>query len=542
MKKVWTTVLVILAALALVACGSDGGGGDGDKDTWTPTADTGGEDVTVEDLAVEDVQVPECDPACGAGFACVDGQCVAVVECDPACGAGFECKDGQCVEIVVTCDPACGAGFECIDGQCVEIVVTCDPACGAGFECVDGQCVETVVTCDPACGAGFECIDGQCVETVTPCAPACTAGFECVDGQCVEVQLCQAEGNVKNLTGCTEGPVDVMLTNVLVTYVFGKGFFVQDDSGAMEVYLGEVFPFEAPKAGDVVNLHVTEYGSFKNQTEVTAADTIEKVEFDDVEAAKLDISGGTVPSVELIHRIVKGTGFTATKVEGQSITVNYGTAEGVLLRINGDLDVCVGAVFDASACIIQHYYEAPHIHCFDGPADLANFNNTGCQVESPDDNSNWNFEETDKNDPPADFEKATPDFTATWTAAQAHGGANSCNLTWFSGETQELFSGWYIPAAEVQNVTFTVWVLDNDVAGRIRPMLQFYDENKEKVEGAQYQNIYSEDGPDWNQMDLTKPAPAGTAFVRASVRMYDVGSEWDGDATVFIDDWNLSIE
>ena len=522
MKKVWTMFVVLTAALALSACGGDSSVDDG-NDTYTPPADTAGEDVLAEDVAMDDVEVPMCDPACGEGFECVDSQCVEITtpDCDPACDDGFECKDGACVEIMTPdCDPACGAGFECKEGQCVEITTPdCDPACGAGFECVDSQCVEIVVDCDPACGAGFECVDGQCVELV----------------------MCQATGNVQNVAGCAEGAVDVMLENVLVTYLFGKGFFVQDASGAMEIYLGEVFPFDAPKVGDVVNLHATEFGSFKNQTEVVAADTIEKVDFDDVEAAKLDISEGTLPSVELVHRIVKATGVTATKMEGQNITVNYGTAEGVLIRINGELEVCEGAVFDIGSCIIQHYYEEPHIHCFDGPADLVNFNNDNCQVEEPADNSNWNFEETEENDPPADFVKDSPDFTATWTAEQAHGGANSCNLTWFSGDNQDLYSGWFIPAAEAQTITFTVWVMDNEVAGRLRPALTFYDADKVKLD-SEYSSTYSEDGADWVQMEYTIAAPAGTAFVRAFVRMYDVSADWDGDATVFIDDWNVAID
>ena len=37
-------------------------------------------------------------------------------------------------------------------------------------------------------------------------------------------------------------------------------------------------------------------------------------------------------------------------------------------------------------------------------------------------------------------------------------------------------------------------------------------------------------------------APEGAAFVQAFVRMYDVAADWDGEATVYVDDWMLTAE
>jgi hypothetical protein len=157
------------------------------------------------------------------------------------------------------------------------------------------------------------------------------------------------------------------------------------------------------------------------------------------------------------------------------------------------------------------------------------------------DDSNWGFEETTENDPPADFIKATADFTAKWTTAQKHAGDNGCELVWTSTETQGLVAGFYKPATEGKNVTFRLWGLDNDPAGRFRIGLEFFDANKVSL-GTSYSSVYSQDVAVWNELMYSDLAPAGTAFVRSFVRLYDVSTAWAGTATVYIDDWSMAVE
>jgi len=185
------------------SCGSDGGEDDG---ACEPACTAGFTCVEGDCVAATEVcdpecpagqeckngvcvaETPGCDPACGEGFECQNGACVALTpECVPECGQGMVCENGACVPDATGCDPACGEGFECENGACVPVATGCDPACGEGFECQNDACVPVATGCDPACQDGWECQDGQCVEIVVGCDPACQDGWECQDGQCVEI-------------------------------------------------------------------------------------------------------------------------------------------------------------------------------------------------------------------------------------------------------------------------------------------------------------------------------------------------------------------
>ena len=77
------------------------------------------------------------------------------------------------------------------------------------------------------------------------------------------------------------------------------------------------------------------------------------------------------------------------------------------------------------------------------------------------------------------------------------------------------------------------------MGGKIRPAMAFYDADKGYLSN-QYSNDYTVDSADWQQMTLTQTAPDLAVYARAYVRMYDVSSDWDGDASVAIDDWSLT--
>jgi len=463
-------------------------------------------------------------------------------ECAFPCSAGYTCKDGNCVkDQAPLCDPACRQGFSCADGQCVEDrPLQCSPGCQQGFTCIDGQCVEDQPPdCDPPCRDGLVCMNGQCMSS-EECEPECGPGFSCVLGQCVKESPgeCGPSGNIANLKSCAEGPVDVTLVGATVTCVFSKGYFLQDQSGATEVYVGDEWQYDVPVAGQVINLHVTEYGSYKNQQEIVAGDAPSVTGTTNVEAMKLDISSGTLPSEELESRIIKGTGFVLQDADDKNLTIAYGSASNVLLRVHELGDLCVGATFDLAAGVVTQWDDIHRLQSFDG-ADIINVDTAGCGGGPGDaDDSNWGFEEGGDNDPPADFEKAGGDFTAEWTGEKAQSGNNSCKLTWTSQDNQDLFQAWYLPCSAGNTVAFKVWVLDNDTAGRTRLSLEFYNDSYMSV-GKEYSGGYSSDDPAWTQIEFSKDAPADTAFVRGFVRLYDVADNWDGDAVLYIDDWDL---
>ena len=493
---------VLILTLSLAACGGGDGSGRGGSGGSDDTADgvnwpDGVGDTATPDTATPDTATPETTPGC-----------------DPACGAGFHCEGSTCVADATTCDPACGAGFHCVGTTCVADPVTCDPACGAGYHCVGTSCVA-----DPVCD------------------PACTDGQVCQDGTCVAAPTCTGSGNVVALKACAEGPADFDLTNVVVTYVYGKGYFVADASGYMQIYVGDTWAYSVPVVGDLVTVHVTEYGAYQNNAEVKATDALTKLGTGNATALILDISGGTQPDEANENRAVKGTGFTATAVNGKDLVVSYGNATGVALRVDTSAGMCAGTTFDLAGAVFGQFQDSYRIQSFDAARDLTNVDASGCASS---DTSNWGFEEDGSQDPPADFEKGSAGFVANVSADQVHGGSHACALTWTSQDNQDFVQGAYIPIVEAQTAHFAVWVYDNDPAGRVRPSLEFFDAAKASL-GKQYDG-YSEDGAAWVQMTYDYQAPAGAAFVRAFVRLYDVTDAWTGTATVYVDDWSLTVQ
>jgi|GEM_PF-2545702 len=435
------------------------------------------------------------------------------------------------------CDPACGAGYHCEGTTCVADPVGCDPACGTGYHCEGSTCVADPAGCDPACGAGFHCEGTTCVADPVACNPSCELGFACVDGNCVAAPACEGSGNVTALKACAEGPSDFTLTGVVVTYVYDKGYFVADASGGMQIYVGDVWPYTAPVVGDKVDVHVTEYGSYMNSAEAKVTDTLTPKGTGDAAALTLDLSAGTEPVEALENRAVKGTGFTVTQLGGQNGLVSYGTAVDVPLRLDVPAGLCVGATFDLAAGVIVQFQDTYRLQTFHAATDVVNVNAAGCSTF---DASNWNFEEDGSQDPPADFAKGSDGFVANVTADQAHAGSHACQLTWTSQDNQDLYQGLYLPIVAGQTAHFTLWVMDNDPAGRVRPSLEFYDAAKASV-GKEYDG-YSEDNPAWVQMTYDLVAPENAVYVRAFVRLYDVSGAWAGTATVYVDDWSLTVQ
>jgi hypothetical protein len=349
---------------------------------------------------------------------------------------------------------------------------------------------------------------------------------------------CPAEGDVATLKACPQGDLEpaFLLRDVVVTYGYDQGFFVQDDSGAILVYAGNA-DWELPAVGSVLDLPVERLSDWEGNAEVGRAAAPTVVGQQDVTPLALDLSAGQVPGEGIESRLVRVADATVVSGEGTDWVIRYGNSPDVGLRVDLPLGLCAGAHVTLARAVVVQAGDAHVVRSYHLDTDLGGLDDAGC--DKPD-SANWGFELDDPSDPPPGFEKATGFFTATRTTVHAHAGAASCALTWKNNANQDLYQQLWVPATPGQAVTFHVWALDTDDDGRVRAALAFYDAAKGSL-GAQYAELISVDDPAWQDLTVTALAPAGSAWVRAFVRLYDVSGGTDGTATVWIDDWTLPI-
>jgi hypothetical protein len=352
------------------------------------------------------------------------------------------------------------------------------------------------------------------------------------------VAACPAEGDVATLKACPQGDLEpaFLLKDVVVTYGYDAGFFVQDDSGAILVYAGDA-DWVMPDVGRVIDLPVERLSEWEGTAEVARAAAPVVKGQEDAAALALDLSAGTAPGEALESRLVRVSGATVVAGDGTDWVLRYGTSPDVALQVDAPEGLCAGAVLTLTQAVVVQA-GTPHVlRSYHLAADLGLLDDAGC--DHPD-TSNWGFEVDDPADPPPGFEKATGFFTATRTTTQKHQGAASCALAWKNDANQDLYQQLWVPATPGQAVTFHVWARDTDDDGRVRAALDFYDAQKTSL-GKQYAELISVDDPAWQDLTVTATAPSNTAWVRAFVRMYDVSGGTDGTATVWIDDWALPV-
>jgi hypothetical protein len=87
-----------------------------------------------------------------------------------------------------------------------------------------------------------------------------------------------------------------------------------------------------------------------------------------------------------------------------------------------------------------------------------------------------------------------------------------------------------VPFAPNTQCTMTVWVYDNDPAGRIGIGIYWYPS------GSYWPNIFSIDQTSWQMLTLTTTSPSDAESAIVDLRAYDVSANWDGDAIFYIDD------
>lgn len=132
---------------------------------------------------------------------------------------------------------------------------------------------------------------------------------------------------------------------------------------------------------------------------------------------------------------------------------------------------------------------------------------------------------------------STSSFSATQESTEVHGGSYSTNLTWSTTSNRDLQQV-DIPVAASTSYEFSAWILDNDTSGQVAIYIRWEDASGNYIVNSTF--VYSEDNPDWQQLSTGMSiSPANAVFCEVRIRCYDT-LEWDGEATVYIDDASLT--
>ena len=176
----------------------------------------------------------------------------------------------------------------------------------------------------------------------------------------------------------TEGPVTATLCDVTVTYLYLNGYFVQEGPTGPGIEIFQVGTWTPDVAvGDRVDIPVTNVGNFHGTKEVDAHDAITvRSSGNPIDGLIQDLSAGTLPSEDLESEIVRVTNGTVTAIATLDVTVSYGTATGVTLRVDDSGPFCIGAIFDA-VLIATEYDAVYRIQSF-VTADFTRLDTTMC--------------------------------------------------------------------------------------------------------------------------------------------------------------------
>lgn len=97
-------------------------------------------------------------------------------------------------------------------------------------------------------------------------------------------------------------------------------------------------------------------------------------------------------------------------------------------------------------------------------------------------------------------------------------------------QTSADFSQGYFAVQPNIQYNFSIWIYDNDPAGRVRQGIYWYPS------GSSWGTDYSVDSTEWQQLIFTVTSPSDAESALVVIRAYDVATQWDGDAIFYIDD------
>lgn len=149
----------------------------------------------------------------------------------------------------------------------------------------------------------------------------------------------------------------------------------------------------------------------------------------------------------------------------------------------------------------------------------------------------------------SDFENGTSNWTddTNLTISEetliVHNGVKSLNCT-FDSQTQancDLRSDLIPGITEGNSYTVSAWFYDNDSSGRANLVIEWYD-NSNNLLSTNYYSSYTEDLDTWQQLSYTVTSPTNAAKCKVGTRFYDVSATWDGDCTIYVDDFDGTPE
>ncbi len=143
------------------------------------------------------------------------------------------------------------------------------------------------------------------------------------------------------------------------------------------------------------------------------------------------------------------------------------------------------------------------------------------------------------------------DGTTHWTGdthlsissetTKKHGGSKSLDCT-FDSQTQaqcDLRSDLITGISGNTSYTVSAWFYDNDAAGRANLVIEWYDKDNAYISTSYYQT-YTTDQDSWQKLEYTVTSPADAASCKVGSRFYDVSNNWDGNCTIYVDDFDGS--
>ena len=195
---------------------------------------------------------------------------------------------------------------------------------------------------------------------------------------------CTPVSEVRDVLGLT----DLTMCEVVVTYVFDDGFFVQDivdTTAAIMVY--EETSWTNPDGiavGDVIQLDVYETIDYFGTAEITDHSPIDIVERGrDVTSLIRNLSAGVLPDESIESHVARINGAVVTSFADRNIYVRYGAADNLLIRTNEALGLCVGARFDIIAPVTEWTPEFGHrLYAYDA-SDVYNIDLSPCGSGHP---------------------------------------------------------------------------------------------------------------------------------------------------------------
>lgn len=474
-------------------------------------------------------------------------------------GKGQRRQDGTQEDITIEDDKAIENGDPSL--EILETIDKAESTDGADDEFPetppDGETIELTDPCQP--NPCMETPEPECIDSTTlrqytspgNCTPSedtysCDYPFTDTDCSASGEMICISSvctNTIEQARQAPEGSLNLLIKNVYVSYVkpasdSGNGFFIQrEQSGpALFMYLGSLPPIDIQQ-GNLVTVRINSVSDFHGLTE---ADDFTIVSNDgvahDISFLIQDFTtGGTIDEnteSELI--LINAATIVSGWIYEKDIIFGGGSTTKIYYQDFESLfpEVCPGMRISILAPASQ-YEEKYRLTPF-SPADFTSIDNSGCGTI---DSSNWDFENWSYSDPPEDFEKMTSHFHATEEGTIYNSGSKSANITWDSTNNQDFMQKWFTPTTGGTTYTFHVWIFDNDPAGRARVVISTYDSSKNHL--TNHYGTYSSDSTTWQEKTISF-TPTVSGYIRAMVRFYDISAEWDGDATIYLDDWAIT--